>query len=68
MRSLAERKRAILLGTMPLQPLFWYGVWHALPGADVGAGIVCIAGAGMSIWLTIGVGFNWFADGNRSRY
>lgn len=53
MQALAQRKRAILIGTLPLQPLFWYGVFHTIPGADIGAGIVCIASFAIGAWATL---------------
>lgn len=64
LRKLAERKRAIILGFLPIHPLFWYGVYHVIPNADVGAGIVTFVGCVTSMWLAVFVGIMY----DRYRY
>jgi len=55
MQNLARKKRAVLLGTLPLQPLLWWGISRTSPDS-LGLLVACIAGFVLSAMLTWVVG------------
>lgn len=66
MRALATRKRAVLIGTLPIQPLFWWWVCHMLPD-EPGPAAATFTGFLISAWITMVVG--WPAiDPDRRHY